>query len=36
MKIPTYYISTGRSEQATFTKTEFLESIKKEKVKTKK
>jgi hypothetical protein len=33
---PTYYISTGRSEQATFTKTEFLESIKKEKVKTKK
>lgn len=33
---PTYYISTGRKEQATFTKTEFLESIKKEKVKTKK
>lgn len=33
---PTYYISTGRSEQATFTKTEFLESIKKEKIKIKK
>ena len=33
---PTYYISTGRKEQATFTKTEFLESIKKEKVKIKK
>ncbi len=33
---PTYYISTGRSEQATFTKTEFLESIKKQKIKTKK
>lgn len=33
---PTYYISTGRKEQATFTKTEFLESIKKEKVKSKK
>ncbi|MBQ7104547.1 MAG: hypothetical protein IJN90_01675 [Bacilli bacterium] len=33
---PTYYISTGRKEQATFTKTDFLESIKKEKTKTKK
>lgn len=32
---PTYYISTGRKVPATFTKTEFLESIKKEKVKTK-
>lgn len=26
-EIPTYYISTGREEQATFTKQEFLESI---------
>lgn len=33
---PTYYISTGRSEQATFTKTEFLESIEKQKIKEKK
>jgi hypothetical protein len=32
---PTYYISTGRQEQATFTKTDFLESIKKEKIKIK-
>ena len=32
---PTYYISTGRQEQATFTKTEFLESIKKQKIKIK-
>ena len=32
---PTYYISTGKSEQATFTKTEFLESIKKQKIKIK-
>lgn len=33
---PTYYISTGRQEQATFTKTEFLESIKKDKIRVKK
>ena len=33
---PTYYISTGRCEQATFTKTEFLDSIEKQKIKTKK
>lgn len=33
---PTYYVSTGRQEQATFTKTEFLESIEKQKTKTKK
>lgn len=33
---PTYYISTGRCEQATFTKTEFLESIQKQKIKIRK
>lgn len=32
---PIYYISTGCQEQATFTKKEFLKSIKKEKVKIK-
>jgi len=29
---PTYYISTGQMEAATFTKTEFLESIKNTKI----